>query len=63
MRMTNLADPAPAPAGRGRAQQNAIYRPGALGIAPTARDLGVQLFEVRPTDDSLESVFGYLVRR
>ena len=24
---------------------------------------GIRLFEVRPTDDSLESVFGYLVRR
>ena len=28
-----------------------------------ARDAGVTLFEVRPTDDSLESVFSYLVRR
>ncbi len=28
-----------------------------------ARDGGVTLFEVRPTDDSLESVFSYLVRR
>lgn len=25
----------PSPVGRGRARQNAIYRPGALGIAPT----------------------------
>jgi len=32
-------------------------------IAPAARDAGVQLYEVRPTDDSLESVFAYLVRR
>ena len=32
-------------------------------VAPTARDAGVRLFEVRPTDDSLESVFSYLVRR
>jgi ABC-2 type transport system ATP-binding protein len=32
-------------------------------IAPIARDVGVRLFEVGPTDDSLESVFGYLVRR
>ena len=32
-------------------------------LAPTAQNAGVQLFEVRPTDDSLESVFGYLVRR
>ena len=28
-----------------------------------ARDAGVSLFEVTPTDDSLESVFSYLVRR
>jgi ABC-2 type transport system ATP-binding protein len=28
-----------------------------------ARDAAVTLFEVRPTDDSLESVFSYLVRR
>ncbi|MFL5646155.1 MAG: ABC transporter ATP-binding protein [Chloroflexota bacterium] len=28
-----------------------------------ARDVSVTLFEVRPTDDSLESVFSYLVRR
>jgi ABC-2 type transport system ATP-binding protein len=26
-----------------------------------ARDLGVRLFEVSPTDESLESVFSYLV--
>ncbi len=28
-----------------------------------ARDAAITLFEVRPTDDSLESVFSYLVRR
>jgi ABC-2 type transport system ATP-binding protein len=28
-----------------------------------ARDAGISLFEVTPTDDSLESVFAYLVRR
>jgi ABC-2 type transport system ATP-binding protein len=28
-----------------------------------ARERGVTLFELRPTDESLESVFGYLVRR
>ncbi len=28
-----------------------------------ARDRGVSLFEVRPTDESLESVFSYLVKR
>ncbi|MEA2613085.1 MAG: type transport system ATP-binding protein, partial [Chloroflexota bacterium] len=32
-------------------------------VAPTARAAGIRLHEVRPTDDSLESVFGYLVRR
>ena len=32
-------------------------------VAPTARAAGIRLFEVTPTDDSLESVFGYLVHR
>ena len=32
-------------------------------VAPTARTAGIRLFEVAPTDDSLESVFSYLVRR
>jgi ABC-2 type transport system ATP-binding protein len=32
-------------------------------IAPVARQAGVRLYEVTPTDDSLESVFSYLVRR
>ena len=32
-------------------------------VAPTARAAGIRLFEVTPTDDSLESVFSYLVRR
>ena len=32
-------------------------------VAPTARAAGIRLHEVKPTDDSLESVFGYLVRR
>ncbi len=32
-------------------------------LAPTARAADVRLFEVTPTDDSLESVFSYLVRR
>jgi ABC-2 type transport system ATP-binding protein len=31
-------------------------------VAPTARTAGIRLHEVKPTDDSLESVFGYLVR-
>jgi ABC-2 type transport system ATP-binding protein len=29
----------------------------------TAKDAGITLFELRPTDESLESVFAYLVRR
>ncbi len=32
-------------------------------VARVARDSGVSLFEVAPTDDSLESVFAYLVSR
>jgi ABC-2 type transport system ATP-binding protein len=32
-------------------------------VARVARDAGVRLFEDAPTDDSLESVFDYLVRR
>ena len=32
-------------------------------VARVARDAGVSLFEVAPTDDSLESVFAYLVSR
>ncbi|HYH92540.1 MAG TPA: ABC transporter ATP-binding protein [Candidatus Saccharimonadales bacterium] len=32
-------------------------------VAPTARAAGIRLLEVTPTDDSLESVFSYLVRR
>jgi ABC-2 type transport system ATP-binding protein len=32
-------------------------------ISCLARDNGVTLFELRPTDESLESVFSYLVRR
>jgi ABC-2 type transport system ATP-binding protein len=32
-------------------------------VAPTARSSGIRLFEIHPTDDSLESVFAYLVRR
>ena len=34
-----------------------------LAIARVARDTGVSLHELRPTDESLESVFSYLVRR
>jgi len=36
-------DAAPAPHGPGRARQNAIYRPGALGIEPTVPTSTVQL--------------------
>jgi ABC-2 type transport system ATP-binding protein len=32
-------------------------------LAVVARGAGIRLFEVAPTDDSLESVFSYLVRR
>ena len=32
-------------------------------LAVIARDAGLTLLEVRPTDEDLESVFGYLVRR
>jgi ABC-2 type transport system ATP-binding protein len=33
-------------------------------LVPTlARDLGIRLLEVSPTDESLESVFSYLVGR
>jgi ABC-2 type transport system ATP-binding protein len=32
-------------------------------VAPVARSAGITLYELTPTDDSLESVFRYLVRR
>ena len=32
-------------------------------VAGVARGAGVSIFEIRPTDESLESVFSYLVRR
>ena len=32
-------------------------------VAPIARDAGIRLHELTPTDDTLESVFSYLVRR
>jgi len=35
----------------------------ARGLAPIARSSGVRLFELTATDDTLESVFSYLVRR
>jgi ABC-2 type transport system ATP-binding protein len=33
------------------------------GLARTARDASIRLLEIRPTDESLESVFSYLVDR
>jgi len=35
----------------------------ARGIAPIARSAGIRLYELTATDDTLESVFSYLVRR
>ncbi len=35
----------------------------ALALAGIARSAGVTLYELRPTDESLESVFSYLVKR
>jgi ABC-2 type transport system ATP-binding protein len=35
----------------------------ALALPRVAREAGVRLYEVRPTDESLESVFSYLVKR
>jgi ABC-2 type transport system ATP-binding protein len=32
-------------------------------IPPVAKREGVSIFELRPTDESLESVFSYLVKR
>jgi ABC-2 type transport system ATP-binding protein len=32
-------------------------------VPQIARAASIRLFELRPTDDSLESVFSYLVRR
>jgi ABC-2 type transport system ATP-binding protein len=39
------------------------YAAFTAALARTARSAGVSLYEVAPTDDSLESVFAYLVRR
>ena len=35
----------------------------ARGLAPIARSSGIRIFELTATDDTLESVFSYLVRR
>jgi ABC-2 type transport system ATP-binding protein len=43
--------------------QTSDYAAFTRTIAPVARSAGVRLLEVLPADDSLESVFGYLVRR
>jgi ABC-2 type transport system ATP-binding protein len=43
-----------------RTSDYAAFTRALAGIARTA---GLSLFEVRPTDEDLESVFGYLVRR
>ncbi|MFL5722500.1 MAG: ABC transporter ATP-binding protein [Chloroflexota bacterium] len=43
--------------------QTADYGAFTRTLPRVARDAAVSLFEVRPTDDSLESVFSYLVRR
>ncbi len=47
----------------GLAARSADYGGFARSIALIARSAGVSLFEVVPTDESLESVFSYLVRR
>jgi len=46
-------------------RQAAAMAPGAFtrSVPRVARDEGITLFELLPTDDSLESVFSYLVRR
>ena len=39
----------------------AEFRGFTTSVARVARDAGVSLYEVAPSDDSLESVFAYLV--
>ena len=43
--------------------RTADYDAFTRALPRVAKAIGVSLFEVRPTDDSLESVFSYLVRR
>ncbi len=43
--------------------RTADYDAFTRALPKVARDTAVTLFEIRPTDDSLESVFSYLVRR
>jgi ABC-2 type transport system ATP-binding protein len=45
------------------AVQTADLTAFARGLAPIARAAGIRLHELRATDDTLESVFSYLVRR
>ena len=45
------------------AVRTADYEAFTRALPRVARAAGVSLFEVTPTDDSLESVFSYLVRR
>ena len=45
------------------AVRTADYETFTRALPRVARSIGVTLFEVAPTDDSLESVFSYLVRR
>jgi ABC-2 type transport system ATP-binding protein len=45
------------------AVRTADYESFTRVLPRVARGAGVSLFEVTPTDDSLESVFSYLVRR
>ena len=48
---------------RGVTARTADYGGFSRAIAVVAREVGVTLYEVVPTDESLESVFSYLVRR
>lgn len=43
--------------------RTADYGAFTRAVAPTAREAGVSIFDLAPTDESLESVFSYLVRR
>jgi ABC-2 type transport system ATP-binding protein len=45
------------------AVRTAAYEAFTRSLARIAKGVGVTLYEVAPTDDSLESVFSYLVRR
>jgi ABC-2 type transport system ATP-binding protein len=61
-----LADPtvfAADLAGERLAVQTSDFAAFTRALPRIARDLGIRLLEVGPTDDSLESVFAYLVRR